>query len=197
MAAHLDLPPRNSSASRSTRVGPGSSPTVWSAPRAMGGGVSPGELVAIFGSGIGPNTLAGLQLDSAGNVVTTLGGVQVFFDGIAAPLVYVFSTQVSAIVPYAVSGKTSTQVQVVVQNQKSNIVTVPVTAAAPGIFTLDSSGRGAGAILNQNGTVNFRRQSGCVRQHRGSVCHRRRPDKSRGSRWIAGRIARSPARADC
>jgi uncharacterized protein (TIGR03437 family) len=49
-------------------------------------------------------------------------------------------------VPYAV--KTSTQVQVEYNGEKSNTVTVPVMDAVPGIFSLDQSGTGPGAILN-------------------------------------------------
>jgi uncharacterized protein (TIGR03437 family) len=119
-----------------------------------GGSVSPGEIVAIFGSGLGPGTLVGPQLDSRGYVSTSLAGTQVLFDGVAAPLIYTWAGQVSAVVPYAVSGKTSTQVQVSYQNQNSNLVAIPVTNAVPGIFTMDASGRGQGAIVNQDGTVN-------------------------------------------
>ena len=119
-----------------------------------GGGVAPGEIVAIFGSGIGPNVLANLQVDANGHLATTLAGVQVLFDGNPAPLIYVLSTQVSAVVPYGVNGNPSTQVQVSYQGQNSSAVTVPVTTSAPGIFSFDGSGSGAGAILNQDGSLN-------------------------------------------
>jgi uncharacterized protein (TIGR03437 family) len=119
-----------------------------------GGGVAPGEMITIFGSGLGPNVIVGLQLDSRGYVSTALGGTQVLFDGVAVPLIYALAGQVSAMVPYAVSTKSSTQVQVAYQGQVSNPVTLPVLSVEPGIFTLDSSGRGPGAIVNQDGTVN-------------------------------------------
>ncbi len=120
----------------------------------LGGSVAPGELVAIFGSGMGPVTLATLQLDSAGNLANSLAGVQVLFDGVPAPLIYVSSTQIGAAVPYEVSGKTSTQVQVTWQGQTSNTITVPVASAAPGIYTVTQSGSGSGAVLNVDGTLN-------------------------------------------
>jgi uncharacterized protein (TIGR03437 family) len=119
-----------------------------------GGSVSPGEIVAIFGSGLGPSTLVGLQLDSRGHVSTSLAGTQVLFDGVAAPMIYTQVGQVSVVVPYEVSGKSTTQVQVVYQGQNSNLVSMPVSAVMPGIFTIDASGHGPGAILNQDGTVN-------------------------------------------
>jgi uncharacterized protein (TIGR03437 family) len=118
----------------------------------LGGSVAPGEIVTIFGSGLGPAAVVGLQLDNRGYVSNSLGGTQVLFDGVAAPMIYTTATQVSAIVPYGVSG--TTQVHVAYQGQSSNVVSVPVTAALPGIFTADSSGHGQGAIVNQDGTVN-------------------------------------------
>ncbi len=120
----------------------------------LGGSVAPGELVAIFGSGMGPLTPANLQLDNAGNLANALAGVQVLFDGVPAPLLYVSSTQIGAVVPYEVSGKTSTQVQITWQGQTSNTVSVPVASAAPGIYTLSQSGSGSGSVLNVDGTLN-------------------------------------------
>jgi uncharacterized protein (TIGR03437 family) len=119
-----------------------------------GGGVSPGEVVTIFGSGLGPNTLASMQVGANGKVATTLAGVQILFGGVPAPLIYVQASQASAVVPYEVAGKSSTQVQVAYQGQTSSPVTVPVVLTAPGIFTLNYSGSGAGTVLNQDGTIN-------------------------------------------
>jgi uncharacterized protein (TIGR03437 family) len=118
------------------------------------GGVAPGEMITIFGSGLGPATLAPMQTDARGYVSTSLGGTQVLFDGTPAPLIYSLAGQVSAIVPYETFGKNSTEVQVVYQGQPSSTVSVPVVTAVPGVFTLDSSGSGPGAIVNQDGTVN-------------------------------------------
>jgi len=84
----------------------------------------------------------------------TLGEVEVLFDNIPAPLVYVQASQLSAIVPYAVAGTTEAKVQVRYKGVGSNTVTVPVAPSAPGIFTVDATGKGPGAILNQNYTVN-------------------------------------------
>lgn len=117
------------------------------------GFVSPGEILVIFGESIGPDDLTTLEV-SAGRVTTSLGGVSVLFDGVAAPLVYVSSGQVSAIVPYAVAGMPSTELVVEFQGVQSGPVTLPVDIAVPGVFTLDSSGSGQAAALNQDGSVN-------------------------------------------
>ncbi len=119
-----------------------------------GGGIAPGEIITIFGSFPGPSSLVTLQLDNRGYVSTNLGGEQLLFDGIAAPMIYAVAGQVSAIVPYGVFGKSSVQIQVSYQGQLSNSVAMTIAAVAPGIFTSESSGKGQGAIVNQDGTIN-------------------------------------------
>ncbi len=65
------------------------------------GAVSPGEIVTLFGTAMGPATAAYATIDpSTGKLATTIGGVQVLFNGIPAPMIYASATQVSAIVPY-------------------------------------------------------------------------------------------------
>jgi uncharacterized protein (TIGR03437 family) len=115
--------------------------------------VSPGEIVALFGSGMGPDKIVTLQVNN-GTVTNSLVGTQVLFDSVAAPMIYTLKGQVSAVVPYAVAGKTSTQVQVKYQDGVSNTMTMPVHAATPAIFSLDATGIGPGAILNQDTSIN-------------------------------------------
>jgi uncharacterized protein (TIGR03437 family) len=115
------------------------------------GPVAAGEIVTLIGSEIGPSS--GLTpVDSPSS--TVLGGTSVLFDGTPAPLLYAGPDQINAIVPYAVSGNASTQVQIAREGRVVAGLTVPVLAAAPAIFTLDSSGVGPGAILNQDGSIN-------------------------------------------
>ncbi len=116
--------------------------------------IAPGELVTIFGAGVGPETPAFLELDADGKVATTLAGVRVTFDGWPAPLTYVSSGQINAVVPYAVNGKTNARLQVDYSGQKSDSVVIAVADTAPGVFTMAMHGRGQGAILNQDGTLN-------------------------------------------
>jgi uncharacterized protein (TIGR03437 family) len=117
------------------------------------GKVSPGEILVVFGTDFGPTSLAGLQLAS-GLVTTATGETRIYFDGVAAPMIYSITGQLSCIVPYAVAGKTATQVQVEYRNVKGNFVTVPVATAIPGLFTLDQSGRNQIAALNEDYSVN-------------------------------------------
>lgn len=120
----------------------------------MGQAISPGELVSIFGEGIGPLTALTLQLDSTGKVSTSLGGVQVLFGGAGylAPLTYVSSTQINCVVPYEIAGIPSPSVQVKYAGQVSNVVLLTSAPTAPGMFT--TANEAQAAALNQDGSAN-------------------------------------------
>ncbi len=118
------------------------------------GPIAPGEMVIIFGSAFGPAQLVNLQLDPQGKIATTLAGVQVLFDGVAAPLIYVSPSQIAAMVPYNISGKADTEVQVVRAGLSSVTLLTPVAITAPGIFSADASGKGQAAITNSDGSIN-------------------------------------------
>ena len=115
--------------------------------------ISPGELVTIFGSNLGPANAAGLQLDAFGNVSMLLAGTQVQFDGLPAPMIYAAANQVNAIVPFEISSST-VQMQVLFQGQASAAFPVSVLPATPGIFTADASGSGQALAANQDYTIN-------------------------------------------
>ena len=118
------------------------------------GAVSPGEMVVLFGTLLGPSQLTHLQLDSNGKLSTTLGNTQVYFGGVAAPLIYVSATQLCAMVPYDVAGSVSTQVVVHYEGLVSQPYTVAVAPSAPGIFSANASGQGPAAASNANGSTN-------------------------------------------
>lgn len=128
----------------------------------LSGAISPGEIVSIFGTNIGPATPASLTLDSTGKfVTTTLGGVQVQINGLSAPLTYVSSTQINAVVPYEIAGIQSltmfvkTNVTASTGGQTSTGFALTAAATAAGIFTQNGSGTGPGAILDSDSvTVN-------------------------------------------
>jgi uncharacterized protein (TIGR03437 family) len=122
----------------------------------VGGSVAPGELVVVYGAELGPTKLAGAQLTSSGRLSTSVAGTQVLFNNVAAPLVYVRNDQVAAIVPNAVGGQPAAKIQVQYQGQNSPPFSIPVSQTAPGLFTVDQTGRGQGAILNQDNTLNGR-----------------------------------------
>ena len=61
------------------------------------------------------------------------------------------------VVPYAVQGKAFTRISVEYNGVKSRPMAIPVTAVAPGVFTI-ASGTGPAALLNQSGSVNSAQQ---------------------------------------
>ena len=115
--------------------------------------LAPGMILAIKGTNLGPAT--GVSGKVTGNVVdTTLSEVQVLFDGVPAPVLFASKDQVNTVAPYFLFGRSSTKVQISYRNLKSDTLEYRIVDANPGIFTQDATGRGLGAILNQNNTVN-------------------------------------------
>jgi uncharacterized protein (TIGR03437 family) len=121
------------------------------------GKVSPGEIVTLFPSNVGPEVLAGTYSGADGRVITLLGETRVLFDGIAAPMSYSVRGQVGAVVPYEIANRKTTEVVVEYQGVRSAAVTLPVVDRAPALFTLDLSGSGQAAILNNTGCCNSAR----------------------------------------
>jgi uncharacterized protein (TIGR03437 family) len=117
------------------------------------GSVSPGEIVTIVGSGIGPDSLQSYQIAS-GLFQTRVANTQILFDGVPAPVIYVSGKQDAVVVPYSVTGKAQTIVTAVYNGLTSPGFPIPVTSAVPGLFSGDSSGSGQGAILNQDASYN-------------------------------------------
>jgi uncharacterized protein (TIGR03437 family) len=120
------------------------------------GAVSPGELISIFGSNLGPSP--GINFTPSDNTVgTTLGDTTVTFNGVAAPLIYAGPTQINAIVPYEIGNVPLGESINVIVNHSGIIsasFSVAVTNTAPGIFSANQTGIGQGAILNSNESAN-------------------------------------------
>jgi uncharacterized protein (TIGR03437 family) len=115
-------------------------------------GISPGELVVVFGQGIGAAALTTLNLDSNGAVTTSLAGTRVLFDGTPAPVIYTSANQISVVAPYNLAGKSSVSVVVEKQGTQISSSSIAVATANPGIFTLDASGKGDAAIVRADGS---------------------------------------------
>ncbi|MDR3700173.1 MAG: response regulator [Candidatus Sulfopaludibacter sp.] len=119
-----------------------------------GGGVTPGEIVVLFPSGAGPGRIAAWDLTNEGKPASPVGATRVLFDNVAAPVVYAMKGQVAAIVPFEVSQRSETQVVLEYDGARSPAVTLPVIRSAPALFTLDASGKGQAALLNETGCCN-------------------------------------------
>ena len=97
--------------------------------------VAPGELVTLFGTGMGP-----------------LDGTRVLFDGVPAPLLFVGDGQINAVVPFAAVLRDSTEIVVESPGGRTNSITVPVKPAVPGIFRVGATD--LAAAVNQDGSLN-------------------------------------------
>lgn len=117
--------------------------------------VTPGMILSLQGNNMGPVNGATGSISGAGAYETSYKGYRVLFDGVPAPILYISTLQINTVVPYAAAGRPSTRVEVEYNGARSNPMDLVVSPdAAPGIFTVDSSGRGQAAALNQNGTFN-------------------------------------------
>jgi astacin len=117
------------------------------------GPVAPGQVVTLFGSDIGPASMVRGRF-TAGRLDTTLDETRVVFDGFPAPLIYASQNQISAIVPYGISGRAVTRVQVETRGRRTTPEPIDVAPSAPALFTLNSSGTGQAAVLNQDYSLN-------------------------------------------
>jgi trimeric autotransporter adhesin len=117
------------------------------------GAIAPGEVVVIYGSNLGPGTLTTFQLGSNGLVPTNVAGTFVYFNSIAAPVLYTSTNQVGVIVPFGISGS-QVQVTAAYGGQFSAPLTASVATAVPALFTLNNSGTGLAAAVNQDGSIN-------------------------------------------
>jgi len=128
--------------------------SVLSAASFLPGPVSPGELISLFGLGLGPATGVNATALASGAIDTELSGTQVFFDGVAAPILYAQAGQINVIVPYNVYGRTSTSMQVSISSILATPVSLAVQNTAPAVFSAAGTGTGEAAVINQNGTIN-------------------------------------------
>jgi uncharacterized protein (TIGR03437 family) len=128
--------------------------TIQNAATFIEGPVAPGELVTLRGKGIGPQTGVSAQVGLNG-IPTELAGVQVFFGSYPAPLLYVQSGQINAMVPWE-AGNDSFNPGVTVQvkyNGATSSTGVNLNQASPGIFLANYETQLA-AVLNADGTPN-------------------------------------------
>jgi uncharacterized protein (TIGR03437 family) len=125
--------------------------------------LAPGTIFTVFGRRLGPEELVAAQLDGD-RFPRELAGIRVLIDGVPTPLIYASAAQLSGIVPYGIeigdpaSGRADTRPVSILEIERDGLRSVryevTIRDAAPAIFSLDSSGQGQGAILNQDGSLN-------------------------------------------
>jgi uncharacterized protein (TIGR03437 family) len=101
-------------------------------------GLSAGTWLSIFGTNLSASTYAWQDSDFVnGNLPTSLQGVSVTINGVAAYVAFISPTQINVLAPDdATVG--AVQVQVTTANQGSNSISAAKTQFAPAFFTLGS-----------------------------------------------------------
>jgi len=122
----------------------------------ISGNVAPGEIVSIYGVGLGPAAGAQAGVDASGRIPTSLAGTRVLFDGIPAPLLYAAANQINAVVPFGVTDKPATAVEIQTPSGNSSSAVLRVAAADPAIPAAFDSifGSYISIVLNQDGSIN-------------------------------------------
>ena len=106
----------------------------------IGGTLSPGSFVSLFGSGLADSQLSATSVP----LPNTLAGASVQIGGQDAPLYFANDGQVNAVVPYGLPVDVSTPVVVTREDAISFERSIVLTAAAPGIFAY---GDGEGIVV--------------------------------------------------
>ncbi len=110
--------------------------------------LSPGSIISIFGVSLASSTVSASSVP----LPNTLANTRVEIDGQTAPLFFVSPGQVNAQVPAEIS-PSSVSLQVRNGTQVTPAVEITLGPAGPGIFSLDSSGSGPGAITHADSQV--------------------------------------------
>src|ERR1022692_1606653 len=114
-------------------------------------GIAGGEMVSLFGQGLGPANGAQPQVDAHTGFPKQLDGGAVTFDGTPGPLLYAQDGQVNAIAPWSLQTGQTVQVCVVYNSAPTNCLARTAVAADPDVFTVDGY---YAAALNQDGSFN-------------------------------------------
>jgi uncharacterized protein (TIGR03437 family) len=105
---------------------------------------APGQMLRLRGRGIGPATQAGARLTADGRLDTLIGGVQVLFDGVPAPMVTAQANEIVCLAPFALDGRTLSTAQVSFNGKTSNQFTFKVAAQSADYI----------AVANADGSIN-------------------------------------------
>jgi uncharacterized protein (TIGR03437 family) len=118
----------------------------------IGGGITTGEMVSVFGTGLGD---AELRVSKAVNnhLPNALGRTKVLFNGMPGAILAATDKQVNVVVPF-LGAYQEVKVEVQVDDAISDPFPVNVAATAFHLYSRDASGAGQGAILNADWSLN-------------------------------------------
>ena len=117
----------------------------------LSGRFAPAELISLYGLHIGPAAPASGTFDTDGFLPTTLAGVQVTINGIAAPMLYVSDAQINLVAPVELMPGSSVELQITRSGTPLPAFRTIVDRTDPGVFL---SAGGNAVAINQDGTLN-------------------------------------------
>jgi uncharacterized protein (TIGR03437 family) len=112
--------------------------------------ISGGEMVSLFGQGLGPATGASPTVNMQTGSPAELAGVRVTFNGTPGPLLYVQDGQINAIAPWSITSGQTVEICVSYSGATTNCITRTAVDAHPGVFMLN----GSTLVVNQDGSIN-------------------------------------------
>ena len=115
---------------------------------------APGELISVFGTGLGPQVGVNAQAGSNGIIGTQLAGTRVLVEGVPAPVLYSSDGRVNFAIPFAMYGYVHVVVQVEYNGALSDAVDVQMYQSAPIVLTNSDSGQPVAVVINQDGSMN-------------------------------------------
>jgi uncharacterized protein (TIGR03437 family) len=114
-------------------------------------GISPGELLTLFGTQLGPTQVATLTVNTSNLVDSILQGTQVTFNGVPAPMIFTATGQIAFVAPYGIANSATVDVVVSYLGIQTSKMTFKVVPANPAIFyNADSAGNKNAAIIRYN-----------------------------------------------
>jgi uncharacterized protein (TIGR03437 family) len=117
------------------------------------GPIAPGEILTIYGTNLGPVTPQS-AVSNAGVFPSSLDNVQVWFGRLPGTPLLGYQGQINVVAPFELQPGTAVNLQVWYYGNPSAQISLPVTAAAPALFTQNGSGKGPVAVINQDGSIN-------------------------------------------
>ena len=121
---------------------------VASAASFQAGAVSPGEVLSLFGTGLGSTAGSVLALEG-GRVAKQLDGIRIFFDATPAPILYSQDGQANVVAPFDIGSKKDVVITVDNKGVWSAPASTGVVPTRPATFTRGD----VAAAINIDGTI--------------------------------------------
>jgi sugar lactone lactonase YvrE len=118
--------------------------------------IAPGSIVSILGTNLSSQILSADP--TATSLPTKLGGTQVYFNGIPAPLMYVSDTKINAQVPWELGDTTSINAYVRAERPDGSVsvttpVAVTIVVANPGIYAQPNTVPSVGVVYHASSSA--------------------------------------------